>query len=134
MKFFLSTLAKQRRGGFSLVESAFSIGLISFGILTLVPLLAVGMKSSRYARSDRQEAQIAETLVEEAKQGTLTPGTTYLDVNGMPCTAAQAAFRAEPTPVSVGGAGGLSRLSLKLTPLGAPDRARTYVVVFQAPQ
>ena len=49
---------KVKRGGFSLAESALSIGLISFGLLTLVPLLALGLKTSRLARDDRAGAEI----------------------------------------------------------------------------
>jgi hypothetical protein len=135
MKFFLfNGDKKQLRGGFSLVEAAFSIGLLSFGILTLAPMLALGLKSSRFARDDRATAQIAETLVEEAKGGTLAPGTIYLDPEGAPCTPAQAAFTAQSTLAPLADGAALTQLTLRLTPLGAPDRARTYAVVFQTAQ
>jgi uncharacterized protein (TIGR02598 family) len=134
MKLFLFNRGKKKqRGGFSLVEAAFSIGLLSFGILTLAPMLALGLKTSRLARDDRATAQIAQTLIEEAEQGTLAPGTVYLDFEGAPCSSPQAAYRAQSTSVPLAGNAALDRLTLQVTPLGAPDRARTYAVVFQAP-
>ena len=122
---------KKRRGGFSLAEATFSIGLMSFGFLTLAPLLALGMKTARLARDDRASAQIAQTLIEEAKQGTLASGTVYLDGEGAACGSAQAAYSVQTTSQSLATA--LSRLTLRVTPVGAPDRVRIYAVVFQAP-
>jgi len=113
------------------VEATFSIGLMSFGFLTLTPLLALGMKTARLARDDRASAQIAQTLIEEAKQGTLASGTVYLDGEGAACGSAQAAYSVQTTSQSLATA--LSRLTLRVTPVGAPDRVRTYAVVFQAP-
>jgi uncharacterized protein (TIGR02598 family) len=132
MKPFSFTSGKStKRGGFSLVEATLSIGLLSFGFLALAPLLAVGIKSSRYARDDRASAQIAQTLIEEAKQGTLTTGSVYLDDQGNACSPKQAAFSATTalatTPI-------LSRVTIQVTPVGAPNRARTYAVVLPTPQ
>jgi uncharacterized protein (TIGR02598 family) len=126
---------KKQRGGFSLVEATFSIGLMSFAFLTLAPLLALGMKTARLARDDRASAQIAQTLIEEAKQGTLAPGMAYLDFEGAACGSAQAAYTAQNTPVTpyLGNAS-LTQTTLRVTPVGAPDRVRIYAVVFQAPQ
>lgn len=124
---------KRRRGGFSLVEATFSIGLMSFGFLTLAPLLALGMKTSRLARDDRATAQIAQTLIEEAKQGTLAPGTVYLDFEGAPTGSAQAAYTAESASVTpYQGNLSLTETTFRVTPLGAPNRVRTYAVVYQA--
>lgn len=132
MKLFLFNRGRKKRGGFSLVECAFSIGIVSFGILTLAPLLALGMKTSRFARDDRATAQIAQTLIEKARQGTLAPGTAYLDFEGASCPSSQAAFTAQSTSTSVAGQITLTQTTLRLTPLGAPDQARTYAVVYQA--
>jgi uncharacterized protein (TIGR02598 family) len=128
---------KKRRGGFSLVEATFSIGLMSFGFLTLAPLLALGLKTARLARDDRATSQIAQTLIEEARQGTLSSGTIYLDIQGSPIAASStsmAAYSARSTSVTpyLGNAG-LTQTTLQVTPLGAPDRTRTYAVVFQTP-
>jgi uncharacterized protein (TIGR02598 family) len=124
---------KKRRGGFSLVEATFSIGLMSFGFLTLAPLLALGLKTARLARDDRATAQIAQTLIEEARQGTLASGTVYLDFEGAACGSAQAAYTAQSTSLPITGSASLTRLTLRVTPLGAPDRVRIYAVVFQIP-
>jgi uncharacterized protein (TIGR02598 family) len=130
MKPFLFNLSRKKQGGFSLVEAAFSIGILSFGMLTLAPLLALGLKETRLARDDRASAQIAQTLVEEARQGTLAPGTAYLDLEGAACPASLAAYTARVTSVAVAGNAALTQTTLRVTPLGAPDRARTYAVVF----
>ena len=131
--FFFNRGQRQHRGGFSLVEATFSVGLLSCGFLTLAPVLALGMKTARGAQDDRATAQIAATLVEEAKQGTLAPGTVYLDFEGASCGAAQAAYTAQSTSAPVAGSTALTKWTLLLTPLGAPDRARTYALVLQAP-
>jgi uncharacterized protein (TIGR02598 family) len=126
-----------RRGGFSLVEATISIGLMSFGFLILAPLLALGLKSARLARDDRATSQIAQTLIEEARQGTLASGTIYLDLQGTPVvasSASMAAYSAQSTSVTpfLGNAS-LTQTTLRVTPLGAPDRTRNYAVVFQTP-
>ena len=125
---------KKQRGGFSLVEATFSIGLLSFGFLTLAPLLALGLKTARLARDDRTSAQIAQTLIADAEQGTLAPGTAYLDFEGAACGSTQAAYTSQSTSVTpyLGNAS-LTQMTLRVTPLGAPDRARIYGVVFQTP-
>jgi uncharacterized protein (TIGR02598 family) len=132
MKLFSAHAGRRRaRGGFSLVESTISIGIISCGLLTLVPLLVLGMKSSRDARDDRTTGQIAQTLVEQAKQGTLGTVPLYYDETGANCSAPGAAFTAQTAIQPYATA--LSQVTLKITPIGAPDRARTYAVVFQGP-
>lgn len=113
-----------------------SLGILSFGFLTLAPLLAIGLKGTRQARDNRTTAEIARTLIEEAKQGTLSAGTVTLDLEGKACAAPQAAYTAQITSTSEtsgpGGAPGLTRLTLRVIPVGAPDRARTYAVVYPA--
>jgi uncharacterized protein (TIGR02598 family) len=131
--FRINSGGKKQRGGFSLVEATFSIGLLSFGFLTLAPLLALGLKSARSAQDDRATAQIAQTLMQEVQQGTLAPGTNYFDFEGNTCSSAQAAYTAQSTSQAVTGSASLTRTSVQVTPLGAPDHARTYALVFQAP-
>jgi uncharacterized protein (TIGR02598 family) len=131
-----------RRRGFSLVEAVFSIGVMSFGFLSLAPLLALGLTSARDARENRATALIATTLIEEARQGTLVPGGLYLDSAGNACgSSTGAAFAAQSTLVGIApGAGGLTsssatltRLTLRVAPLDGPGSARTYVDVFPTP-
>jgi len=133
--FRIHSTQNKQRGGFSLVEATFSIGLMSCGFLTLAPLLATGLRSARLARDDRATAQIAQTLVEEAEQGTLASGTLYLDDQGAALVTAQtAAYTARSTSVSsYQGNASLSQVTLRVTPVGAPDRARIYAAVFQTP-
>jgi len=113
------------------VEATFSIGLLSFGFLTLAPLLALGLKMARQARDDQATAQIAQTLTEEAQQGTLASGTVYLDFQGNTTSSAQAAYSAQSTFLPVAGSASLTQVMLRVMPLGAPDRVRIYAVVFQ---
>lgn len=129
----LCSVKKKTQGGFSLVEATLSIGLLSFGFLTLVPLLALGLKTSRLAQDDRATTQIAQTLVEEAGQGTLASGTAYLDFQGNPCASAQTVYLVKTTFSPITGNASLNRLTLQITPVGAPDRVRTYAIVSQAP-
>jgi uncharacterized protein (TIGR02598 family) len=132
--FFFRYRKSNPRDGFSLVEATLSIGVLSLGFLTLIPLLAVGLKTARVAHNNRDSTQIAQLLVEEAKQGTLTTGITYFDFQGNPVTSAVAAYTAQSTLSSVPGNAALSRLTLQIIPVGAPNRARTYAVVFPAAQ
>ena len=113
-----------------MVEATISLGLMSFGLLTLVPLLAVGLKAARVAKNDQDSAQIVQTLVEKAKQGTLASGSTPFDEQGNACVASQAAFTAAASIAPVTGNTSVTRLTLVIKPRGAPDHARTYVVVF----
>ena len=79
--------AKKRRGGFSpdsASEATFSIGLLSFGFLTLAPLLALGLKTARLARDDRAAAQIAQTMIEEAQAGDARAGNGLSRYSGAP--------------------------------------------------
>ncbi len=125
---------KKKRGGFSLVEATFSLGLLSSAFLILAPLLALGFKTARLARDNRATAEIAQTLIEKARQGTLATGTAHLDFQGNVCTSDQAVFTEKSTLAPFAGNTMLTQLTLQVTPMGAPDRVRTYAVVFQAPQ
>ncbi len=122
--------SRSARGGFNLVEVSFTIGILSIAIVTLGPLMVFGLKTSRSARDDRMSAQIARTLTEEAKQGTLGTATMYLDDQGAACSPLNAAFVVQPVTQSAGS--GASRLSLRVTPVGAPGHARVYAVVLPA--
>jgi uncharacterized protein (TIGR02598 family) len=117
---------RSARGGFNLVEASFTIGIMSVGFLTLAPLMGFGLKTSRWARDDRATAQIARTLTEEARQGTLGSGTACLDDQGAACNPLDAAFVVQPVTHVAGSA---SQLTLRVTPVGAPGRARVYAVV-----
>jgi len=139
VKFFkmkpLSFHKKSRtRGGFNLVEATLSLGILSFALLSLTPLLTLGLNTARVAHSSRDSAQIAQSLIEEAKQGALPAGVAYLDFEGNPASSsATAAYKAQSTFSAVPGSTTLTRLTLLITPVGAPSRAQTYAVVIPTP-
>ncbi len=135
MKPFRFKRGRKRRSGFSLVEGVLSLGIISFGFLALAPLLVLGLGSAHLARENRATAQIAATLMEEARQGTLSSGPLYLDSASQPCVAGQAAYTVLPTEQSMAaeGMGPLTRLKLCITATGRPGAARTYADVFPTP-
>jgi uncharacterized protein (TIGR02598 family) len=129
--FLFPSRKKSARGGFSLVEATLSLGLMSFGFLALSPLLILGLKTSHDARDDRTSAQIAQTLIEEAKQGTITEdGSSYLDYEGNPVSSVDADYTALATFQPISSTYSVKRLTLRVTPRGAPDRAQTYAVLF----
>lgn len=113
--------------GFNLVEVCITMGILSVAIVTMGPLMGLGLKDSRLARDDRASAQIARTLAEEARQGTLGAGLLSLDDQGAPCSPLSAAFVAQTVTRNVGNAS--SQLALRVTPVGAPGHARVYAVV-----
>ena len=136
MKQFRFKIGRQRRHGFSLVEGVLSLGVVSFGFLALAPLLVLGLGSAHLARENRATAQIAATLIEEAKQGTLATGPIYFDSTPQPCGLSQATYAVQPLEQSTavaGGTGPLIRLTLRVMPIGMPGAARTYADVFPTP-
>jgi uncharacterized protein (TIGR02598 family) len=127
---------RERRCGFSLVEAVIAIGVMSFGFLALAPLLVLGVNLTRAARANEAASQLATTLVEQAKQGTVSSGLLYFDSAGQPCATGQGAYSVLATVQTIPATGNLtplSRLTLRVTPLGAPGEARTYADVFPTP-
>ena len=116
-----------------MVEATLSIGIMSFGFLALISLLALGAKTARQARDNRATTQIAQTLIEEARQGTLSSGTICLDGQGNPSTSIQAIYTVQALLQPITGVASPMRLTLRITPTGAPDRARIYAVVLSTP-
>jgi uncharacterized protein (TIGR02598 family) len=138
--FYFNHRGNRAKAGFSMVEATLSIGVMSFGFLALVPLLALGAKTARQAHDSRATTQIAQTLIEEARQGTLSSGVICLDGQGNPCSPAQAIYTVQAllqpvagNPASATGAASSTRLTLRVTPTGAPDHARIYALVLSAP-
>ena len=71
--FRLHNFGRRRRRwqtGFSLVEVTLAIGIVSFGLLTVVGVIPVGMSTLRQAMDQTVEAQIVQKLNAEM---TLTP-------------------------------------------------------------
>jgi uncharacterized protein (TIGR02598 family) len=130
MKFFRPARIKNDRG-FSLVEASLSVGVLGFGVLSLAPMLGVGLTGARQARDSRISAQIAETLSDEARDGTLTAGTTYCDDQGVSCPAAVACYQIQTTQDAL--AGSCTRLTIQVTPIAARSRPLDYVAVLPPP-
>jgi len=126
MKVF-RTASRKNRLGFSLVEASISIGALSVGILSLAPLLGLGLASARQARDGEMAAQIARNLAAEAREATLVPGGGYCDDEGNACAPTQARFATQTTETAL--AGNCTRLTIRVTPVDAPNRGSSYAVV-----
>jgi len=126
MKAFRTTSRKNRLG-FSLVEASVSLGVLSFGFLSLAPLLGLGLTSVRESRDGEMAAQIARDFAAEAREATLTPGSSYCDGEGNACTKADAVFTTQTTETAL--AGNCTRLTIRVTPVDAPTHSSSYAVV-----
>lgn len=126
MKIFRSARTKSCLG-FSLVEASLSVGILGFGFISLAPLLSVGLTTARQARDGRISAQIAETLADEARDGTLTAGTAYYDNQGAACTSTGACYQVQTTLAAL--VGNCTRLTVQVMPVATPARPLDYAVV-----
>ncbi len=127
MKLFRLARIKKARQGFSLVEAAFSLGILSFGFLSLAPLVGLGLTSARQARDGQLSAQIATTIAEQAREGALTNGSGYCDNQGAVCASSIACYQTQTTESTV--AGNCTRLTIQVAPIGNPHHAQSYAVV-----
>ncbi len=121
------TAPRKSRLGFSLVEASMSLGILSMGLLSLTPLLGLGLTSARQSRDGETCAQIARDLEAEAREGTLATGSGYCDQEGNACPSAQARFATQTATTTL--AGNCTRVTIQVTPLGAPNRPSSYAVV-----
>jgi len=86
--------ATASRRGFSLVETALALGVVSFALVSLMGLLSCGLVTFRKAMDFTLETQMTETLIAKARQTTytglsgLSGQTFYFDDNGDLVTAA----------------------------------------------
>jgi uncharacterized protein (TIGR02598 family) len=132
MKLF-HPIRRKNRLAFSLAEASLAVGLLSFGFLSLIPMVGLGLNSARQARDNRAMAQIAETFTQKARQGTLTAGTSYLDNEENSCASTAACYRVQVTltpDAPAPGSATLTRLAVQVTPLAAPNRSQFYAVLF----
>jgi uncharacterized protein (TIGR02598 family) len=126
MKIFRPSRMKSCQG-FSLVEAALSLGILSFGMLSLTPLVGLGLTSERQARDGQLTAQIAQTLTEQAREGTLTNGSGFCDNQGALCSSSTACYETQTTETML--AGNCMRVTIRITPIGNPNRPQDYAVV-----
>jgi hypothetical protein len=119
--------SRRKIRAFSLVESALSVGILSFGFLSIVPLVDLGLNSAREGRAHRATAH-------EARQGTLVGGTAYFDDRETSCpSTVGAAYRVQTTLATDAATTGLTRLTVQVTPLATPNRSQFYAVMFPTP-
>jgi uncharacterized protein (TIGR02598 family) len=130
MKAFRTSPRKSRLG-FSLIESAFSVGILSFGFLSLAPVLGLGLDSARAARDRQLSAQIAETLEDQAREGALPAGSSGFDDQGEPCAQAVAQFQAATSETAL--PGNCTRVIIQVTAADSPGRPLDYAVVLPKP-
>lgn len=80
-----------RQSGFSLVEIAIAIGILSFAMIALFGLLPVGMGSLRDSISTSTQTQIVSRVLSDAQLSDFTKytgGTYYFNDEGSPVTGA----------------------------------------------
>ena len=130
MKFFRSARIKNG-AGFSLVEVTLSVGVLGFGFISLAPLMGLGLTTARQARDGRISAQIAETLTDEARDGTLMPGSAFYNDEGVLSPAAGACYQVRTALNAL--AGNCTRLTIQVTPVATSNRPLDYAVVLPPP-
>lgn len=87
---------RQKAGGFSLVETVLSLGVVAFAFLPLLALLPMGMSTFRKAMDASVTAQISQRIVNEAQETDFatyiatTPSVRYFDDEGEELTASGA--------------------------------------------
>ena len=108
-----------------------SIGILSVGLLSLTPLLGLGLNSARQSRDGQLCAQIARDLTASARNGTLMAGSGYCDQDGTGCASTAARFTTQTTETAL--AGNCTRLTIEVTPVDAPHRPSSYAVVLFPP-
>lgn len=126
MKVF-RTAPRKNRLGFSLVEASLSIGIMSLGFLSLGPMLGLGLASARQVREGEMAVQIARDLAAEGREATLAPGSGYCDGEGNTCAKNDARFVTQTAETAL--AGNCTRLTIRVTPVDAPNRSWSYAVV-----
>ncbi|SDT95107.1 Verru_Chthon cassette protein B [Verrucomicrobium sp. GAS474] len=77
--------------GFSLIEVALSLGIVSFAMVSLLALIPVGLGSFQKAMKLTVEAQIVQGITADLglkKYSDLAPVDYFYDVQGLPVTSA----------------------------------------------
>ncbi len=130
MKYFRPAPRKSRLG-FSLVEASTSIGVLGLGLVSLTPLLGLGLTSARQSRDGQLAVQIARDVATEAREGTLAADPGYRDSEGNVCSSADARFTIQTAETNL--VGKCMRLTIRVTSLNAPTRPSSYAVVLPPP-
>ncbi len=98
----------RRRGGFTLVEVVLALGVASFGLISMMGLLTVGLKTFHDAMSATTETEIAQQMANQLQlanystiKSATTPTTYYFTQEGIQTTAANAVYYAQVAPPTV---------------------------------
>ncbi|MEM6820358.1 MAG: Verru_Chthon cassette protein B [Verrucomicrobiota bacterium] len=92
------------RRGFSLVEVTMSLGILAFGLVTMMGILPLGLNTMRVAADQQVQSNIVQFIEAEAKlysYDQLTTGnaisntTFYFDSEGLAASSENATFEAE---------------------------------------
>jgi uncharacterized protein (TIGR02598 family) len=96
-----------RPNGFSLVEVAISMAVVSFALVSILGMVPIGMTNFRQAMNNTVESQIVQSLTSDLElasfsQLAATP-TFYFDADGNPANATTQVYTATITVASVNG-------------------------------
>lgn len=126
--------------GFSLVEVTLALGIVSFGIVTVLGTLAVGLDTVRQSTNQAATTHIAQHLRGELQQISFKPTTAaqlniealsdhqfYYTLDGLPTSATSGYYQAsfDVSNVGVHGADGTATFQ--------PDKARNVRVTLNYP-
>jgi uncharacterized protein (TIGR02598 family) len=94
------------RSGFTLVEVVLALGIASFVIISLVPLLLVSLSSAQksidFTRRSQVIQQVASELTQSQFATTTTSATWYFDAEGIETNEAAAFFTVKSQYITVG--------------------------------
>ena len=128
--------------GFSLIEVALALGIVSFAMVSLMALIPVGLGSFQKAMNLTVEAQIVQSITSDVglrKFSTLASAQYFFDAQGTPVTSgtgrvytAALSFRDGLSNVKSGetldsGSGGLA--SIDITSTVNPGQVRHYTIL-----
>jgi uncharacterized protein (TIGR02598 family) len=100
-----------RRAGFSLIEIAIALGVISAGMIPLLGLLSVGFSTMKESNAHMKSSIIAQKILGDAQTapfGSLVANRYYLDMEGQDASPAEATIVADVT-VNKGSTNGMIR-------------------------
>jgi len=96
-----------RHRAFTLVEVVLALGVASFGLISMLGLLSVGLKTFHDAINATTEAEITQQLANQLRlasfssvQGVTTPSTYYFNQEGVATNASSAIYFASVNPPS----------------------------------
>lgn len=92
--------SRKGRGGFSLIEIAIALGVISAGMIPLLGLMSVGFSTMKESQSQMQSSIIAQEIIGDAQTAAFDSLETrqyYMDLEGREVAPGDAAFIVDVT-------------------------------------